>query len=583
MTRLLFKLVFFLLFFAGTFYAQTFVFTIKGNKNIENKQYLNWLGEIRAKDRRVLKDSIISTLSEHLAQEGYFNFKIDSVSFGKDSSKTFVSISLTEGKPTTINKIILRGLSTEDSLTVLPLFRQLNGKVFSVFVLEGTIKKALQLLGNNGYPFAEFKIASIIFNNDTTKNPSVKIYLQLDKKEKATIDKIIVSGNMTTSDYVITREFRFDKGETYSEKKISAGLEALRKTDFFKEISKPEFYLDAEGKGVLQIRVKEKSTNNFNGVIGYVPAKDNKSKGYFTGNLNISLRNLFGTGRAFAFRWLQENKYSQELELKYLEPWIFSFPVNIFVTLYQRKKDTTYVKRKLNLEATYIATDKLSASVLLGSESTIPTISKSNNLSVFNSSSFNSGVLFRFDSRDNFLAPKKGAVFQSTYKFTQKKIYGPKELLTTSTKRKIFVQRWELNFAYFYEITESNIVALNFTGKEVKGSQLDISDLYLIGGTNSVRGYREKQFAGNRVTWGNAEYRYLIDNESFLFLFYDAGYFLESDNVLGLSKKSSKLLSAYGLGISLSTGFGILKVSYAVAKGNSLNEGFIHFGLQNKF
>ena len=95
------------------------------------------------------------------------------------------------------------------------------------------------------------------------------------------------------------------------------------------------------------IEVKEKNTNNFDGIIGYIPPGKNENTGYITGLVNISLRNLFGTGRAAAIKWNKYNRDSQELDLKYLEPWLLSYPLNINLELYQRVQDTTYVQRKL--------------------------------------------------------------------------------------------------------------------------------------------------------------------------------------------------------------------------------------------
>ncbi len=518
-----------------------------------------------------------------MTANGYFNFKIDSFSVKKDSSAIKIILVLKEGVPTTINKIIFDGLNRNDSEFVLQNFSYLTGKVFSKYELESAINQTLRKFENNGYPFTEIKIQSMLFTGGNSPHPTVNIYLKLNKGEPAKIDRIEVEGNSGTKSYVISREFRFNAGEEYSEKKIEQGVAALQKLDYFQEVAKPQYYVDQGGNGILRVRVKEKSTNNFDGIVGYVPSQNKKTNGYFTGYLNISLRNLFGTGRAFAFRWMQENKYSQELELKYLEPWVFNFPINILARLYQRKQDTTYVKRTLNFELTYLASENFSASILAGSESTTPTLNKSLNLSVFNSSSFSSGVIFQYDSRDNIFAPTSGAIFNSAYKFTQKKIYGPKELLTPGTKTKTFNQKLELNFAFYLQLFNRNVLAFNLSGRELRGSQLDISDLYRIGGANSVRGYREKQFAGNRTAWSNFEYRYLLARNSFAFLFLDTGYFLKSKGVIGSPNKQSEFLRSYGLGFSLATGLGILKVSYAIAKGSALTEGFIHFGLHNRF
>ena len=583
MTRLLAKIILVFLCSSYTYYSQNIEFQIMGNRLFTTKQYSDWLGKIRVRNNEELRDSIIARLSRHLTANGYFNFKIDSFSVKKDSSAIKIILVLKEGVPTTINKIIFDGLNRNDSEFVLQNFSYLTGKVFSKYELESAINQTLRKFENNGYPFTEIKIQSMLFTGGNSPHPTVNIYLKLNKGEPAKIDRIEVEGNSGTKSYVISREFRFNAGEEYSEKKIEQGVAALQKLDYFQEVAKPQYYVDQGGNGILRVRVKEKSTNNFDGIVGYVPSQNKKTNGYFTGYLNISLRNLFGTGRAFAFRWMQENKYSQELELKYLEPWVFNFPINILARLYQRKQDTTYVKRTLNFELTYLASENFSASILAGSESTTPTLNKSLNLSVFNSSSFSSGVIFQYDSRDNIFAPASGAIFNSAYKFTQKKIYGPKELLTPGTKTKTFNQKLELNFAFYLQLFNRNVLAFNLSGRELRGSQLDISDLYRIGGANSVRGYREKQFAGNRTAWSNFEYRYLLARNSFAFLFLDAGYFLKSEGVIGSPNKQSEFLRSYGLGFSLATGLGILKVSYAIAKGSALTEGFIHFGLHNRF
>ena len=79
--------------------------------------------------------------------------------------------------------------------------------------------------------------------------------------------------------------------------------------------------------------------------------------------MNVSLRNLFGTGRAVAFKWSKLDRFSQELELKYLEPWIFGFPFNIDFRIYQRQQDTTYVQRSLSGNIVFLATESFSSAL----------------------------------------------------------------------------------------------------------------------------------------------------------------------------------------------------------------------------
>jgi outer membrane protein insertion porin family len=98
-----------------------------------------------------------------------------------------------------------------------------------------------------------------------------------------------------------------------------------------------------------------------------------------------------------------------------------------------------------------------------------------------------------------------------------------------------------------------------------------------------LRGYRENQFLGNRIIWSNLEYRFLLSQSSYLFAFFDSGYYLINGNELNNVARKSDYLNGYGLGISLDTALGIMRVSYAFAEGTSISDGLIHFGLLNDF
>lgn len=140
-----------------------------------------------------------------------------------------------------------------------------------------------------------------------------------------------------------------------------------------------------------------------------------------------------------------------------------------------------------------------------------------------------------------------------------------------------------MDFSTFYEIFSRHILALSIHGRELRGSSFEISDLYFLGGTNSLRGYREKQFQGNRLLWSNFEYRFLLTRRSFAFLFFDSGYFLRSEDLIQDILKISDVKLGYGIGINLETGLGVLGVSFALAKGDSFSDGKIHFGILNEF
>jgi len=531
-------------------------------------------------------DSLKSRIAFNLGLRGYFNpdFSGTELIPTDDSLITDLIISINEGDPTYVNKV---NFNSNDSLrlkTFLPEFEFLKGQIFDKYQLEGYINNALNDLENDGNPFAVFKIISIHFYDDPAENKHfADLLIKLDTGQKSTINKIEITGNNSTEDFVIIRELCIDQGEMYSQEKVEELPKRLNRLRFFDPVETPRFYFDSKNNGVLLITVKERQTNNFDGIIGYIPPANDNVSGYVTGLINVSLRNLFGTGRAAAFRWQKLNRNSQELEIKYLEPWFFGFPVNINGSFYQRQQDTIYVQRKFTAGLEYLATEEVSAAVFISTESIIPTLKEKPVFTVYNSSAFLTGVSLRIDTRDDPLAPTSGILFDNSYSFSRKSINGPAEFITPETVTSVNLQRYEAAFAFFYQLLRRNVIALALTGKEMRGPFFEQSDLFRLGGTKSLRGYREDQFLGNRIFWSNLEYRFFLTNRTYAFLFFDTGYFLRNEDIERSIVKQEDFKTGYGLGINLETAIGMLAVSFALANGDSFSEGKIHFGIINEF
>lgn len=560
---------------------------ISGNKVFSDSEILRWSGLRKGLQYSTgLIDTALSRIAYSISLQGYHHpdFTGTQVALTDDSAFTNVFISIDEGKPTYINEIIF---VNTDSLTDFDYIRQLNflnGQIFIKDELENEINSVLTKFENAGFPFVKVIINSInIFKEENDDDYFCDIYLEIDKGTESKIDKIEISGNSSTKDYVIIRELRLRQGERYSQKVIEEIPKRLNRLRFFEPVSTPGFYLNSENEGVLLIEVKERQTNNFDGIIGYIPPVNDNEKGYITGLVNISLRNLFGTGRAAAFRWQQYDRNSQDLELKYLEPWILGFPFNINFSLYQRKQDTTYVQRKIEGSIEYLATEDISASVFIASESVIPAELAVPRFTVYNSSILTSGIGVNIDTRDDPFAPKSGLLFNTAYSLSQKNINGPQEFLTPDLKTKINLQRISMSLNTYFEIFTRQIIALGLNGMELRGSDFENSDLYRLGGTMSLRGYREQQFLGNRIFWSNLEFRSLLTQRSYAFLFFDTGYYLRNEEPEKLISRQEEFKIGYGLGLSLETGLGILAVSFALGQGDSFSDGKIHFGIINEF
>ncbi|NWG27966.1 MAG: BamA/TamA family outer membrane protein [Ignavibacteriaceae bacterium] len=531
-------------------------------------------------------DTSLSRISTNLISNGYFNFTFKGSQFeiSSDSQKVNLFLNVDEGQPTFVKEIFFK---KSDSVNVDDFISSLNylkGEIFNRYEIETSISSLLTDFENRGFPFAAVKIQSVhLYDDSVSGDHYADIYLALEEGRKSRIDKIEVSGNTSTKDYVITRELRIDNGEEYSQQKIENLPRRLNKLRYFDPVPVPQFYIDSQNNGVLLVNVKERNTNNFDGIIGYVPATKDNESGYVTGLVNVTLRNMFGTGRAAAIRWQKLTRESQELELKYLEPWLFGYPFNLNAELFQRIQDTTYVQRRLGGALEFLATEDISASAFISTEEIIPTERTIPVFTVYNSSSLTTGLGLKIDLRDDPIAPTGGFLFETLYSFSKKKINGPAEYITPALETSINLQRITVGFGAFYEIFVRNVIAFSVNGKELSGPFFEQSDLWRFGGTRTVRGYREEQFLASRIAWANLEYRLMLTQRSYAFIFFDSGYyFLEADPDRGITQNEDYIFG-YGLGITVETAIGLLGVSFALAQGDSFSEGKIHFGIINEF
>jgi outer membrane protein insertion porin family len=124
---------------------------------------------------------------------------------------------------------------------------------------------------------------------------------------------------------------------------------------------------------------------------------------------------------------------------------------------------------------------------------------------------------------------------------------------------------------------------LKFFGGQTVSDKLEDADFYKIGGNKNIRGYREEQFLASQIAYSNTEIRYSISRKSFIYGFFDYGYYFRPADEINIIPKQEGFLYGYGLGIRLETAIGLVGVNYALGKGDGFSDGKINFGLINEF
>ncbi len=518
----------------------------------------------------------LESLLQLYHQQGFYfaEIGIDSLSFSKDSSVVDVSLRIDEGDQSEVGELHLEGNTVFTVEEILQRFDTHTGKPLDRQILERDIDALISRYERIGYPFAKVEIVNIA-QVDSGRNHVLRIEITVDEGSKVHINEIRVEGNTETNEHVITREARVTPGELFDEDKLAKIRQRLNRLNIFSLVHDPQLYMNSTGGGLLLV-VQEGATNTFDGIVGYAPGSSS-GEGMFTGLVNVSMRNLFGTARKLHVSWQKDESRSQEVALQYVEPWIFDIPLNLSGEFYQRQQDSTYVRRAVEAKADILLTESFSVGGVFNHENIIPS-STTAIQNVANSRTITTGIEIQYDSRDDILSPTNGVNYRSEYTIGNKKIFTPSRQDETHS-----VQKVSLDTDLFIEPVSRQVVAVGLHGRQLTSDRIEIGDLYRFGGTTTLRGYRENQFLGSRIAWTNTEYRFLLSRHSFFYGFFDTGYYyLPGDSANG-SSSLQHFKYGYGVGVRLETSLGNIGVSLALGKGDSFSQAKIHVGLINDF
>ncbi len=456
-----------------------------------------------------------------------------------------------------------------------------TGSLYNEKALEGLFKQWLGVAADSGFAFAEIDPVSRI-HTISLKKARVELDVYIHEGERVRLSGVRVSGNSYTNSDVVLREVDVCPGQIYSRSMMGEIKRRLERLQLFETVREPVIRITAAGRYELIIEVKEGSATTFDGVAGYVPpggTADGK-KGYFSGLFNIRFNNLFGTGRRLAVHWERPEEISENFWMRYLEPWVGGYPLNLEGGFERTVRDSSYLEWKGDINAAYRLLRNLRVTLSYGRRVVLPDSAANVNrrLVRFSQNDFSAGVVY--DTRDYLLNPRSGIYFKNSYGVGLKNNYGPGFLLREdSIAVKEQLETVSLRFEWYYELLKNQVLSLALTARQVSGSRVQITDMFWFGGSNSLRGYRENQFRGDRVSWMNLEYRLLLGRNTRLFLFNDwaAYHFNES------GREGVDVLYGYGLGIRMQTALGIMAVDFGLGQGDSFGDAKLHFGIINRF
>lgn len=493
-----------------------------------------------------------------------------------------IRLSLHEGTRARTGKITIEGnqlLSTGDLRRVLGLQ---EGMPFSQVTFEQGIDKLLALYSEHGYPKAEIEPTDFQLSEE---QGTVDLRLQICEGSQVRIGAVKLTGLQKTKPEVVLRELPVQAGDVFDQREIDESFHRLMNLGYFYEVSP---FLLEEGTTPEEIifnpKVTEARTGRFSGVVGYAPpTTEFEGAPQLTGVIEATETNLLGTGRGVNFLW--KSGLLQTLRIGYTEPWAFGKPVKIGLEYWQLKQRNQFTDIESDENAASVTVAARFRRLFEGSlgfsykriglpinNPFLPVTSPPIHSSIIDAAdpAAQNGVKYGVilgltrDSRDYFLNPTRGRLDGVAFEFSR----GDFKL------RKLWV-----DLQGYFPTWRRQVIAIGLHGAAAWGDNIPPTELFYLGGANTLRGYDEDWFFGPRRVYANIEYRLLVGRTSQFFVFTDMGAVTQVDQPTVFDP----LRVGYGFGMRLESKGGLLRMDYGLAEGRSALEGKIHVNLGTSF
>lgn len=279
---------------------------------------------------------------------GYFTENMRAIPVNNSDGTITLKIVLVENAPVT--DFTIEGNTVISTDEILSYLLPMKGKPQNISDLNSAIAKIQDCYSSKGYILA--RIDSVSDDPDGTVNISIK---------EGTINRILISGNEKTKDYVIERNVLTEPGQVYNENLLKEDLVRLYATQAFKDVTREIEPTDDPDKYDITINIEEQRTasisvgggiDSVTGVFGSVGIADNNFMGR---NERISLNGIAGTGVILNDSSIKR-RMNLQAELSYFKPYFYNADTSLMSKIFYRDFGSYQVplaiERRIGAEAT---------------------------------------------------------------------------------------------------------------------------------------------------------------------------------------------------------------------------------------
>jgi outer membrane protein insertion porin family len=460
--------------------------------------FLSFLSDAGTYREEALQRDVQAVQALYL-DRGYVTIKVGtpSVSLSPDRRFIYVTIPVEEGEQYTIGKISFEGQLLDQEPTLRKILKTRSGELFNRSDVAADLFAMGDVYKDLGHAYVN---VTPLTNTDPARR-IVDLTFDVQPGKVVTFERIEIVGNEKTRDKVIRRELRIFEGERFSGTGMKQSKQRVTALGFFETADITTKPGSADDRIVATIEVKERPTGTFQLGAGFSSYEN------FILTGQISQQNFFGWGQTLSLQ-VQWSKIRQLGQIQFVEPyfldtrWTFAFDVYMtegIYTTFTRKSvggSLTWGYELSGLERWWAFARRLEDLRLFATYTNERVDVTATELNTTSRANFKSGTTsslrlsLQWDKRDNRLFPTNGFFLSGSAEFA------PPALAPTSVfghEVNLFT-RYAVDARAYRPIWKGLVargkLTLGLIHEWDAAHPIPISEMFYVGGINSVRGYR---------------------------------------------------------------------------------------------
>src|SRR6185503_20231054 len=272
-------------------------------------------------------------IRQYYLKNGYADVQVTAANaeLDRDGSGFFITYSIEEGELYEFGGINIE--STVSAINPSGYKGDLltdEGDTYNANLIDKSVEKLTSAVSDDGFAFARVRPQAV--PDPVTRKISLNYVIE--EGPRIYVERINISGNTRTKDYVIRREFKVAEGDAYNPMTVDQAKKRLTNLGLFKGVEVKRRPGSAQDRVVLDVELVEQSTGELSFGAGYSTAEG------VIGDVSITERNLMGNGQFLRLQ-LSGSLERLQVNLSFTEPRFLDRNLAAGFDLFHKEVDQT--------------------------------------------------------------------------------------------------------------------------------------------------------------------------------------------------------------------------------------------------